>query len=47
MSRDKYAKKRAALLMKYWDWEWHDRRDGAMWIRCKKTGRIIEIGRLE
>jgi len=43
----KYAKKRALIVTRYIDWEWHFRRDGTMWIRNLATGRVIEIGRIE
>jgi len=44
---DKYAKKRAALMTKFIDWEWHFRRDGTVWIRNKDTDQIKEIGKIE
>ena len=39
--------KETTLLRKYWRDEWHLRKDGSMWIRVLKTGKIIEIGRVD
>ena len=47
MARNKKAQLRAMLITKYWDWIWHTRIDKTWWIQCKKTGKIIEIGRIE
>ncbi|MGI3168440.1 hypothetical protein ACRARG_04760 [Pseudooceanicola sp. C21-150M6] len=44
---DKFAQKRAMIVTRYIDWQWHFPLGRTMWAQCPQTGRVVDFGRIE